>query len=406
MKSRMKKMALAGAIALGVAFALAPQSGYAQNPDQTALREAMKVQDPAERVTALKKFLADRAESPLAPYAKQYIAYALADANAPLDQFTAAADDAIASFPENAAKLEMNSDAAEYLSGREDGAKKALEYAQRAKALLPTDQSSPEYTDVAGSVYRILGTCQEKLGQTSAALESLEMAAKLSPEEQKVLLALARTYEKTGQTDKAITYYIQAVGMFGGEDRTGDAQLRALYVKKNGSDKGLDEQIKAAHDASFNKIAFESRRSDLPAPELGLTSPDGKTVSLADFKGKIVVLDFWGSWCPPCRMELPIFQKIHEKYKDKGVVFLGVNWERADNEADHKKLATEFMAKNSYSFPVVFDFEKKAVGAYQLRGFPTVYVIDTAGKIRYTNLGFEPTVEEILEAQIQSLMAK
>ena len=81
--------------------------------------------------------------------------------------------------------------------------------------------------------------------------------------------------------------------------------------------------------ASRQYVVFDSRKADMPAPAWELKDISGKTVKLADFKGKIVVMDFWGSWCPPCRAELPAFQKMYEKHGmgDK-VVFLGMNWER------------------------------------------------------------------------------
>jgi thiol-disulfide isomerase/thioredoxin len=152
-------------------------------------------------------------------------------------------------------------------------------------------------------------------------------------------------------------------------------------------------------------VIFESRKWDKPAPAWELKDLSGRPVKLADFKGKLVVMDFWGSWCPPCRMELPKFQALYEKYKDnKNVVFLGMNWERPGEAPARMKAVTDFMAQNNYTFPVVIDHDKVAATAYEIEGFPTVYLIDPQGMIRYRNLGYDEGVEQIIEAQLESLL--
>jgi len=182
------------------------------------------------------------------------------------------------------------------------------------------------------------------------------------------------------------------------------APLRALWIKKNGSIAGLDAAVNASRTASRKSVALDSRRYERPAPDWTLPDLAGKSFRLADYKGKVVVLDFWGSWCGPCRQELPVFQQMYERYREKDVVFFGVNWEKGGNGQDLKQLVRDFMSNNKYSFPVVLDHERSAQMAYDIQGFPTVYLIDRTGKIRYQNVGVADGIEHILSDQIDSLL--
>jgi thiol-disulfide isomerase/thioredoxin len=122
-----------------------------------------------------------------------------------------------------------------------------------------------------------------------------------------------------------------------------------------------------------------------PAPAWSLINADGKQVNLKDYAGKVVVMDFWGSWCPPCRAAMPSIQRIHEKYKDKDVVVIGINWER-DAKADPKK----FMADNGYTYGLVLGADQIA-SEYRVRGWPTFYIINRAGEIVWSGVGFTST---------------
>lgn len=109
------------------------------------------------------------------------------------------------------------------------------------------------------------------------------------------------------------------------------------------------------------------------APDFKLTDLDGKEVSLRDFRGKAVVLNFWATWCPPCRAELPDFQKEHEKARD--FVILTVN------QQEDKKTVQSFLDKGKYTFPVLLDTKGKVGSLYKVRGIPTTYFLDKKGVI-------------------------
>jgi len=111
-----------------------------------------------------------------------------------------------------------------------------------------------------------------------------------------------------------------------------------------------------------------------PAIDFTLKALDGGKVTLSDLRGKVVVLDFWATWCGPCRKELPILDKLSQQYQDKGVVVLGVNDE--DNAT-----VKSFLKKNNYNFTVLMDSKEEAHRGYGIHGIPTVVVINREGVV-------------------------
>jgi peroxiredoxin len=126
-----------------------------------------------------------------------------------------------------------------------------------------------------------------------------------------------------------------------------------------------------------------------PAPAWTLKDPYGKPVSLSDFKGKVVVLDFWATWCPPCKVEIPGYIKLQKKYADDGLVIVGISIDSDGNEVVKK-----FMAEYGINYPVVMADDSDVIAAYgDLSMFPTTFIIDREGKIRDKKLGKLPTAQ-------------
>ena len=123
------------------------------------------------------------------------------------------------------------------------------------------------------------------------------------------------------------------------------------------------------------------------APEFTLKTLDGKEVSLKDFKGKVVLLNFWATWCPPCKEELPLFEEVYQKYKDKGFVILAIN-------TDPENLQ-DFLKKSNIkiTFPILIG-EDRLLELYPVRGLPTSFLIDREGKIVKVRLGTYRELEE------------
>jgi thiol-disulfide isomerase/thioredoxin/outer membrane lipoprotein-sorting protein len=123
------------------------------------------------------------------------------------------------------------------------------------------------------------------------------------------------------------------------------------------------------------------------APDFTLQSMDGKKVSLHNFRGKVVIVDFWASWCPPCRAEMPYLQNLHQKFADKGLVVLGL-----DSGEDFETVA-QFAKQGPYTFTLLLGGEPAVDTSYYVGALPTTFIIDRQGKILYQNAGFGPPAE-------------
>lgn len=136
-----------------------------------------------------------------------------------------------------------------------------------------------------------------------------------------------------------------------------------------------------------------------PAPALALPGLDGKTVKLSDFKGKVVLVDFWATWCDPCKEEIPELVKLYPKLKDKGFVLLGV-----DMDEEGAPAVKKFLAKQPIDYPLVLNGGERAPKGWTVPGLPTAYLIGKDGTVRKRWFG-EKDPEE-LEQAVTAALAK
>lgn len=136
-----------------------------------------------------------------------------------------------------------------------------------------------------------------------------------------------------------------------------------------------------------------------PAPDWALPTLMGDTVSLADLRGKIVLLDFFYKHCAPCCAALPFLQNIHEKYKDQGVVLLGVD--PIDDPV--KDEMADFLAKRGITYTILFS-DRQLSQTYHIAAYPTLFFIDRDGKIAKVHHGYHPSLEEALEEQLLKML--
>ena len=133
-----------------------------------------------------------------------------------------------------------------------------------------------------------------------------------------------------------------------------------------------------------------------PAPAFVLQDLNGQQVSLADFKGKVVLLDFWATWCEPCARVITHLETLHSRYKDQGLVVIGLN-----EESDHAKVRQ--FAEQHMSYAVLLDANRQFAD-YGVKTIPTLFHIDKAGNMRYREIGFVPGNESLIEARIKELL--
>jgi peroxiredoxin len=134
------------------------------------------------------------------------------------------------------------------------------------------------------------------------------------------------------------------------------------------------------------------------APDFTLRTMDGPNVRLQEQRGRVVMVNFWATWCGPCRQEMPQLNRLYEKYRGSGFVLLGVN---VDDDA-HK--AAEVAAKLGVRFPVLLDTDKSVSKRYDLATMPSTVIIDRDGTVRHVHRGYLAGYEDTYERQIRELL--
>ena len=161
--------------------------------------------------------------------------------------------------------------------------------------------------------------------------------------------------------------------------------------------KGMAKGLALA--AMFVSVAFAASSSG-PAPGFKLSGRGGKSIDLAQFKGQVVMINFWATWCKPCRDEMPLLEDIYKKYKPMGFTMLAVNVEPDSKAAD------DFLNKLSkpVTFPVAYDVDSKVSKLYKVPGMPSTVFVDRKGNVRVLHKGYKAGDENFYLTQIRSLL--
>ena len=134
------------------------------------------------------------------------------------------------------------------------------------------------------------------------------------------------------------------------------------------------------------------------APDFTLRTMGGPNLRLQEQRGRVVMVNFWATWCGPCRQEMPQLNKLYEKYRASGFVLLGVNVD------DDSRNALDVANKLSLTFPVLLDTDKVVSHLYDLRTMPSTILIDRDGKVRYVHPGYVQGYEQVYEQQLRELL--
>ncbi len=153
-----------------------------------------------------------------------------------------------------------------------------------------------------------------------------------------------------------------------------------------------------AADVPSESLDYPKKR--LPAPDFSLRDLDGQSLRLSDYRGKVVLLNFWATFCSPCRREMPALEKLWRDYRGQGLVVLAVAADRG--APDHVR---RFIEEGGYSFPVVLDPNGAARKAYEVVALPMTYIIGRDGRFHARALGERRWDSSILQARIEALLA-
>lgn len=367
--------------------------------------EVYDTKDTVKRVTMMEKFLADFPQEGTAKERYQSLLLSMYKDAKRYDDVEAV----LSSMPKKDGNI-YNSFAWALIEKGEQ-LEKAVSWAKIGVDLLknPDPSTKPAYFSSAqwkksnkiglGMVLDTYAYGLYQLGKTPEAEQAYEDAFKLTKgDEDGINQRLIECYVKNGKFDKAMATGIDCIKKGKSNDKLVEA-CKTAYVKVKGSDAGFDTMITQAREAAKSDLKKEltKGRVNKPAIDFALKNLEGKIVKLSDLRGKVVVVDFWATWCGPCKASFPYLQQVYNKYKDNpNVVILAVNtWENVSGK-EKEDLVKKFMADNKYTFPVLYD--EGFVEKYGVSGIPTKFVIDKKGMIQFKTIGFtgEKMVDEMI----------
>jgi peroxiredoxin len=169
--------------------------------------------------------------------------------------------------------------------------------------------------------------------------------------------------------------------------------------KEEAATTGGQEQTPAKTEAPQNTTSGTGTEEGMFPPAFTLPDLDGVQVSLSDYEGKVVVLDLWATWCPPCRQEIPFLVQLYEEFKDQGLVVVGVGLDQGGAGT-----LKPFVDENGVTYPILVG-DRDVQGAYGVTGIPTTFVIGRDGRIVSKHVGYHPSMADPMREEIGKLVS-
>lgn len=224
-----------------------------------------------------------------------------------------------------------------------------------------------------------------------------------------ILLILMGVMTMTGWMN-GLTGYLSSFGL-GGTGSAASGETAGTEQSGENAEASMPETAGAKQSAGSTEESDADGKQTVAAPDFTLTDQFGNTHTLSEYKGKTVFLNFWATWCGPCRMEMPYIQQIYEDYGSNSgdVIILGVanpkTEERPNNSDVTQEEVEAFLSENGYTYPVAMDLDGSIFAAYGIQAFPTTFMIDTEGNVYGYVAGSlsEDMIRNIIQQTIDSV---
>ena len=385
------------------------------------LQEVSKVADSRDRVAAIDQFLEEHPDTPFKAnvYRLQFMSYReftdddefLWDLGQQyVAAFTVLADQMSEAYERNPILANMYSEVAIEFANRGNHLDGALGYGMQALALMDTSamEGSPKVSEeqwtaginaFRGQILKTVGWIQSQRTEYTEAETALKDAIELLPDEGPAHYHLGQTYLAQGRSEEGVESLLMAATASRAE-LAATGELQRLYGEKYGNEavSRLQSDLEAArtraHAARVRKVV--AARLNIAGPDFTITGLEGGRVSLSGLKGNVVVVNFWATWCPPCRKEMPALQELWKEYENTSdVTFLIVSVDQ-----DTEKVRP-YIAQAGYTFPAYYG--GAAGHLYGITSIPTTLVIDKQGKVQYKHVGYHPEITDLLTWEIEAL---
>lgn len=259
------------------------------------------------------------------------------------------------------------------------------------------DRSFEERKDIMqrdlAAFYDTYGWVKFKQGEYENALQLIRKAVgfvgkeSASPE---ILEHLAQTYEKVDSLDEAISVYTEILKRDPQAEKVREEALET-FLKRGGTEEEFDSIL-----STFSSTSSGEGSS---APDFTVNDMEDKEVKLSDFRGKVVVINFWATWCPPCIREIPLLNQLVDSFKkNPKVVFLAISGEKKDR-------IERFLKSNEFKYNVCYG-GMKVSRDYKVMYIPTHIIIDPEGQIYSKHVGFVEGIDKLLEKELKEIIGE